>query len=97
MSPLTRGDAQRIATLARLQLTESELDLFARQLTSILGYADSLQAVDTNGIPPYEGSLAAGQWREDTPVPSLSREDALRNAPSADMDAGTFIVPKVIG
>jgi aspartyl-tRNA(Asn)/glutamyl-tRNA(Gln) amidotransferase subunit C len=94
---LTSHDAQRIATLARLQLSESELDLFARQLTSILEYADSLQAVDTSGVPAYGGDVAGGQWRDDAAVPSLTREDALRNAPSADTDAGTFIVPKVIG
>ena len=97
MSPLTRADVQRIAALARLQLTEPELDLFARQLTSILAYADSLQAVDTAGVPPYSGTLSEVQWRDDTPVPSLSRADALGNAPNADVHAGTFVVPKVIG
>jgi aspartyl-tRNA(Asn)/glutamyl-tRNA(Gln) amidotransferase subunit C len=97
MSPLTRADAQQIATLARLELTVAELDLFARQLTSILDYADRLQAVDTTGVPPYGASLAEAGWREDTPVPSLSQEDALRNAPGADLAAGTFVVPKVIG
>jgi aspartyl-tRNA(Asn)/glutamyl-tRNA(Gln) amidotransferase subunit C len=100
MSPptrLTRADVRRIAALARLELAESELDLFARQLTSILDYADSLQAVDTAGVPPYAGSLAEDQWRDDTPVPSLSREDALRNAPYADRETATFTVPKVIG
>ena len=51
MSPLTRADVRRIAALARLELTEPELDLFARQLTSILEYADSLQSVDTAGVP----------------------------------------------
>jgi len=96
MSALTRADVQRIAALARLQLTETEVELFARQLTSILGYADSLQSVDTTGVPPYSGSVVS-QLREDVPVPSLSREDALSNAPGADTDAGTFIVPKVIG
>lgn len=96
MSALTRADVQRIAALARLQLTETEVELFARQLTSILGYADSLQSVDTTGVPPYSGSRAS-QLREDVPVASLSREDALGNAPGADADAGTFVVPKVIG
>ncbi len=97
MSPLTRADVQRIATLARLELTEPELDLFARQLTSILEYAGSLQAVDTTGVPPYAGGLEDGTLREDVAVPSLSRADALGNAPGGDRDAGTFVVPKVIG
>jgi len=94
---LTRADVKRIAALARLELTEPELDLYARQLTSILEYADSLQSVDTAGVPAYAGDLAGGLWREDAPVPSLSREDALSNAPNGDLDTGTFVVPKVIG
>ncbi|TAK17193.1 MAG: Asp-tRNA(Asn)/Glu-tRNA(Gln) amidotransferase subunit GatC [Acidobacteria bacterium] len=97
MSLLTRADATRIATLARLELTEPELDLFARQLTSILEYADRLQAVDTTGVPPYAGGLGAGALRDDQPASSLAREDALGNAPGADVTAGTFVVPKVIG
>jgi aspartyl-tRNA(Asn)/glutamyl-tRNA(Gln) amidotransferase subunit C len=101
MSTLTRRfgreEAQRIATLARLELTDPELDLYARQLTSILDYSDSLQAVDTNGVPPYDGTLPQGQWREDSPVPPLENKDALGNAPSGDTATGTFVVPKVIG
>jgi aspartyl-tRNA(Asn)/glutamyl-tRNA(Gln) amidotransferase subunit C len=100
MSPptrLTRADVRQIAALARLELDETEIDLFARQLTGILEYAHSLQAVDTAGVPPYAGGLAEDRWREDTAVPSLSRADALSNAPSADTETGTFTVPKVIG
>ena len=70
---------------------------YARQLTSILDFADSLQAVDTDGVPPYAGSLAEGQLREDAAVPSISNKDALANASSSDTQAGTFVVPKVIG
>jgi aspartyl-tRNA(Asn)/glutamyl-tRNA(Gln) amidotransferase subunit C len=100
MSPpirLTRADAQRIAALARLELTDAELDLYARQLTSILEYADRLQAVDTTGVAPFADSAREGQWREDVPVPSLTQRDALMNAPDGDAESGTFIVPKVIG
>lgn len=94
---LTRDDARRIATLARLALTDSELDLYARQLTNILEYANRLQSVDTTGVPPYADGPAAGQWREDVAVPSLSQADALSNAPGIDAGASTFVVPKVIG
>jgi aspartyl-tRNA(Asn)/glutamyl-tRNA(Gln) amidotransferase subunit C len=97
MSTLTRAGAQRIATLARLELTDPELDLYARQLTSILEYSESLQAVDTAGVPPYNGTITQSEWREDSPVPSLSNGDALRNAPNGDTATGTFVVPKVIG
>lgn len=97
MSTLTRAGAQRIATLARLALTDLELDLYARQLTSILEHSDSLQAVDTTGVPPYDGTVRQGQWREDSPASSLSNGDALSNAPNGDAATGTFVVPKVIG
>ena len=100
MSSLTRADVGRIAALARLELTETELDLFARQLTSILEYADSLQSVDTTGVPPFgsgDGDAGNVPWRDDAARPSLSHEDALLNAPGGDPDTGTFVVPKVIG
>jgi aspartyl-tRNA(Asn)/glutamyl-tRNA(Gln) amidotransferase subunit C len=97
MSTLTRAGAQRIATLARLELTDPELDLYARQLTSILEYSESLQSVDTSGVPPYDSTVKQGEWREDSPVPSLSNSDALTNAPNGDTATGTFVVPKVIG
>jgi len=100
MSPpirLTRADAQRIAALARLELSDEELDLYARQLTSILEYADRLQAIDTAGIAPFADTARDGQWREDLPVPSLTQHDALMNAPGGDTESGTFVVPKVIG
>ncbi len=97
MSTLTRAAAQRIATLARLELTDSELDLYTRQLTSILDYADSLQSVDTSGVPPYDGTARQGEWREDSPGASLSSGDALSNAPGGDTATGTFVVPKVVG
>src|SRR3954462_15136787 len=98
MSPpirLTRADAHRIAALARLELSEAELDLYARQLTSILEYADRLQAVDTTGVAPFAERAPESQWREDAPVPSLTQTDELMNAPNGDAESGTFVVPKV--
>src|SRR5437868_6269862 len=49
---LTRADVERIAALARLELTPDEVTLFAGQLTAILAYADQVQQVDTSGIDP---------------------------------------------
>src|SRR3954470_1856566 len=48
---LTRADVERIAALARLELTADEITLFAEQLTRILGYADQIQQVDTSNVP----------------------------------------------
>jgi len=96
----SRADVARIATLARLELTEPELDLYARQLGGILEHAEQMQSVNTDGVPPYTGATtddAGDALRDDMPVASLSVEAALQNAPQGDRVAGTFVVPKVIG
>ena len=95
---LTRTDVERIATLARLELTPGEVTLFAHQLTAILAYADQIQQVDTSGVVvggAAAGDIAAG--RDDVPAPSLDRDLVLGQAPAADRAAGLFKVPRVIG
>lgn len=93
---LTPADVERIAALARLELSPDEVTLFAEQLTAILAYADQVQQVDTSGIDvaPAAGNTAA---RADEPVPSLERDLVLEQAPAADRAAGLFTVPRVLG
>ena len=97
MSTLKREDVQRIADLARLQLTTDELDLFTRQLGDILTYVEQIRTLDTSGVPPTSQVLNRPVDREDTPLPTLSRPDVMRNAPDAAPEAGLFKVPRVIG
>jgi aspartyl-tRNA(Asn)/glutamyl-tRNA(Gln) amidotransferase subunit C len=94
----TREQVSAVAALAYLDLEDSELDLFAKQLGRILAYADEVQGVDTTGVPPT-ASVATGHAsdRPDEARPSLDMEDALANAPDAARDAGLFKVPRVIG
>ena len=87
---------ERIAALARLELTAEEVERFAGQLTAILAYADQVQQVDTSGVA-VAGVPAAGAWRTDTPQPSLDRDLVLSQAPAADRAAGHFKVPRVLG
>jgi aspartyl-tRNA(Asn)/glutamyl-tRNA(Gln) amidotransferase subunit C len=95
---LTRADVERIATLARLELTPDEVTLFAGQLTAILAYADQVQQVDTSGIAVAPAAASGDQAaRDDTPVPSLDRDLVLAQAPAADRAAGLFKVPRVLG
>jgi aspartyl-tRNA(Asn)/glutamyl-tRNA(Gln) amidotransferase subunit C len=94
---LTRADVERIAALARLELTGDEAVRFAGQLTSILAYADQIRQVDTTGVESDVASGAPPQWREDVPVPSLERDAVLESAPDADRTAGLFKVPRVLG
>jgi aspartyl-tRNA(Asn)/glutamyl-tRNA(Gln) amidotransferase subunit C len=95
---LTRADVERIAALARLELTDAEKDLFVRQLTEVLEYAEQIQGVDTTGVPPTSQVLSSRQAdRDDTPVPSLPLAEALANAPDRSPQTGLFRVPRVIG
>ena len=97
MSTLTKQDVQRIADLARLALTEDELELFTRQLGDILTYVEQIRALDTTGVAPTSQVLNRPVERDDVEQPALSRQDLLRNAPDAAHEAGLFKVPRVIG
>ena len=97
MSALNQQDVKRIAELARLELTAEELDLFTRQLGDILAYVEQIRALDTTGVAPTSQVLNRPVDRDDEPRPALSREDLLRNAPDAALEAGLFKVPRVIG
>jgi aspartyl-tRNA(Asn)/glutamyl-tRNA(Gln) amidotransferase subunit C len=91
----TREDVEAVAHLARLDLTETEKDLFAVQLSGILAYAEAVQRIDTNGIEPTSHAVAtAASWREDELTPSLDRENVMAAAPEAA--AGLFKVPRVL-
>jgi aspartyl-tRNA(Asn)/glutamyl-tRNA(Gln) amidotransferase subunit C len=94
----TRADVAQIAALANLELEPAEIDLFARQLGEILSYAEEVQQVDTTGVPPTASVLTRHAVdRLDEVRPSLSRDEALANAPDAAPDARFFKVPRVIG
>lgn len=81
---LTIQEVEAIAALARLDLTGEEKARFAGQLSDILEYAARLQALDTSGIPPTSSVLpGAGVLREDEPLPGLSLDQLLQNAPDA--------------
>ena len=97
MSSLSRQDVQRIADLARLELSAEELDLFTKQLGDILTYVEQIRALDTTGVAPTSQVLNRPVDREDVPGPTLSRPELLGNAPDAAIESGLFKVPRVIG
>lgn len=96
MPHLTRDDVQRVALLARLELTEDELERMTQQLAEIVGYVDLLSQLDTDGVEPMAHPIdLANVFAEDAVRPSLDRDEALRNAPRHD---GTcYLVPAVLG
>jgi aspartyl-tRNA(Asn)/glutamyl-tRNA(Gln) amidotransferase subunit C len=97
MAILTRADVERIAALARLELTSDEVERFAGQLTSILAYAEQVQQVDTSAVQPEAPPAAAAASRDDVLAPSLPRDLLLDQAPAPDRAAGLFKVPRVLG
>lgn len=87
-----------IAALANLELEQSELDQFAKQLSEILAYAEEVQRVDTAGVPPTASVVTRQRLeRADEVRPSLDPHTALANAPDPAVAAGLFKVPRVIG
>ena len=93
----SRGDVERVARLARLELSVEEKDLFARQLAGILAYAEQIQRVPTEGIEPTSHAGDAAALRDDEVRPCLPREASLAAAPDGDTVAGLYKVPRVLG
>jgi aspartyl-tRNA(Asn)/glutamyl-tRNA(Gln) amidotransferase subunit C len=92
---LTAEKVQWVAHLARLQLTEAELDTMTRQLNVIVDYVDQLKQVNTDSVEPMAHALAVQNiFREDEPAPSLPVADALANAPQRRGDF--YSVPAVL-
>jgi aspartyl-tRNA(Asn)/glutamyl-tRNA(Gln) amidotransferase subunit C len=94
---LSPADVDRIAALARLELTDDERARFATQLTAILAYADQVQQVDTSSVTMPAPTPDVARMRDDVPQPSLDRDEVLSQAPAADPAAGLFKVPRVLG
>src|SRR5687768_17099309 len=98
MASFSREQVEAIASLAQLELEETELDLFGRQLGEILAYVDQLQRIDTTDVPPTASVVSAhAADRDDAVRPSLDRREAMANAPDPAREAGLFRVPRVIG
>jgi aspartyl-tRNA(Asn)/glutamyl-tRNA(Gln) amidotransferase subunit C len=94
--PLTRAQVQHIAELARLDLSDEEIDRMTVQLSAILDYAARLQELDTEAIPPTASVVPLQNvMRDDSVTPSLPREDVLRNAPDKD-ERGEFFRVRAI-
>jgi aspartyl-tRNA(Asn)/glutamyl-tRNA(Gln) amidotransferase subunit C len=92
---LTLNDVRWVAQLARLQLSDPELETMARQLGAIVEYVNQLQEVKTDGIEPlYHASPIHNVFREDEPRPSLPVDEALANAP--DRRGDFYGVPAVL-
>jgi aspartyl-tRNA(Asn)/glutamyl-tRNA(Gln) amidotransferase subunit C len=92
---LDKATVAQIAALARIRLSEAELDPLVNELSRILTWMEQLNEVDTSGVAPMASVTAAGlTMREDEVTDGGRREEILSNAPRTAR--GFFVVPKVI-
>ena len=91
---ITRDETEHVARLARLSLTEEEIQAFAEQLSRILEHVERMNQLDVADVPPtYHGVTLQHPFREDKPQPSLDRDAVLALAP--ETEAGCYKVPKI--
>ena len=89
---IDREQVLHVARLARLRLTDDEVERMSRELSSILGHIEKIEELDLDGVEPTSHVVELENvLREDLPRPSLERERALAEAP--DAAAGGFRVP----
>jgi aspartyl-tRNA(Asn)/glutamyl-tRNA(Gln) amidotransferase subunit C len=93
---LSREEVAHLAVLARIDLTEAELDHLAPQLSVILDSVASLQGVSSADVPPTSHALPlTNVFREDVVEPCLSPQEALSGAPAQEQQR--FSVPRILG
>lgn len=93
--PLDRSEVEHIARLARIALTEEEVELLSEQLSHILGQFEVLKELDSAGVTPAGGAVQLrATMRDDLAGESLAPEEVLRNAPR--QEGGFFWVKAVL-
>ena len=93
---ITRDDVAHVATLAKLALTDAELDEFTHQLAAVLAHAADVEALDVADVPPTAHPYPlANVLRADVVTSTLDRDEVLAQAPAAA--DGRFAVPAILG
>ncbi|MGN1059069.1 MAG: Asp-tRNA(Asn)/Glu-tRNA(Gln) amidotransferase subunit GatC [Clostridia bacterium] len=92
---ISKEEVLHVAKLARLKLSDSEAAALSKDMESIIGFANKLNELDTEGVVPTAHAIPmSNAFREDVVKPSYDREVMLQNAPSAE--DGGYTVPKVV-
>lgn len=93
---ITRDDVAKVAHLARLRLSEAELDHFTDQLAAVLDHAADVEALDLADVTPTSHPFPLRNvLRADEPAPTLDRSEVLAQAPAVSDDR--FLVPPILG
>jgi aspartyl-tRNA(Asn)/glutamyl-tRNA(Gln) amidotransferase subunit C len=96
MPEITRDEVAHLADLARIDLSDAELDHLAPQLTVILESVASISGVAGDDVPPTSHALPlTNVFREDVTTPCLTPEEALSGAPEVEQQR--FSVPRILG
>lgn len=91
---ITKKDVLHIAKLSKLEFSDEEIEKFTTEMSTIVEYVNTLQGVDTSDVEDQTTVLPLNDLRADEVEPSLSQEDAIKNAPKKR--AGGFSVPQVV-
>jgi len=92
---LTESEVRHVAMLARLALTDEQVEALRVELNSILGHIDTIQQLDLAGVDPTAHAIpVVNSMRADEPKPCLPRELAFLNAPEAE--DGAFVIPQIV-
>ena len=96
MSSLTRAEVAKLAKLARIELTDSEMDALSSEFAVILGAVDRIQGAPLVDVQPTSHPLPINNvTRPDVVIPSLTPEEALSGAPAQEEQR--FRVPQILG
>jgi aspartyl-tRNA(Asn)/glutamyl-tRNA(Gln) amidotransferase subunit C len=96
MAEISREDVAHVARLARIELTDEELDTFTDQLAKVLEHARDVEALDVAGVAPTSHPYPlVNVLRPDEERPRLDRDEVLAAAPATE--DGQFRVPPVLG
>ncbi len=95
MASLSREEVVHVAKLARLRLTDEQIDVFTPQLAAILEHAADVEALDLSDVPPTAHPLSlVNVLRADEPRPCLDRDEVLAMAPA--VEDHRFRVPRIM-
>ena len=96
MSSLSRAEVAKLAKLARIEMTDSELDALSSEFAVILGAVDKIQNAPLSNVQPTSHPLPINNvTRPDVVIPSLTNEEALSGAPA--QEEARFRVPQILG
>lgn len=93
---LSHSEIRHVALLARLELSDDQVETLGAELNSILDHIDTIQRLDLADVEPMTHPIPmVNQTRADAVRPGLSRDVALLNAPQAE--EGAFVIPRIVG